>query len=83
MYDHIRWIISIAGIGALLAAAAWNEYLRTHFTIDTWVWFFAYFRIELLVGLGGSVVSASLLYIYSLPSPDYSRFAVKGLVSMD
>ena len=69
-FGHLRWILGFVGVAALLGAAAWNEYMRTHFTLDTWVWFIAFVRVEVLVGLIGSMLSAALIYIYSVSDDD-------------
>ena len=37
-----------------------NEYLRRTLTLDAWVWFFAFFRIEFVLGF--LVTSIPLLY---------------------
>ena len=37
-------------LACVLGALA-NEYIRTQFSLDYWVWYFAYFRLELLIGV--------------------------------
>ncbi len=45
-----RVLLSGAILVTCIAAAAVNEYLRAHISLDAWVWVFAFVRIELLLG---------------------------------
>jgi intracellular septation protein A len=55
-----RALLSFAIIAPCVGGAAINEYLRMNVALDTWVWFFAFFRIELILGF--LVSSIPLLY---------------------
>jgi hypothetical protein len=51
--DHSRtgrWLFAFAVIATCAGGTAMNEYLRGTLTLDAWVWFFAFFRIELVFG---------------------------------
>jgi intracellular septation protein A len=43
-------LFSFSIIATSIGAAALNEYLRTNITLDAWIWFFAFFRVELVLG---------------------------------
>ncbi len=45
-----RVLFSFAVIATCVGGAAINEYLRMNVTLDAWVWFFAFFRTELILG---------------------------------
>ena len=56
----VRILFSFAIIATCIGGAAMNEYLRRTLTLDAWVWFFAFFRIEFVLGF--LVTSIPLLY---------------------
>ncbi len=43
-----RLLISLAIFATCIGGAALNEYLRANLTLGTWIWFFAFARIELI-----------------------------------
>jgi len=45
-----RLFLSFAILATFVGATVANEVLRVNVTLDTWVWFFAFVRIELLFG---------------------------------
>jgi len=65
-----RMLLSFAIIATCVGAVAMNEYLRTNLTLDAWVWFFAFFRIELILGF--LVTSIPLIYymVQHIPRTD-------------
>ena len=46
-----RGLLSFALVITCLGGISLNEYLRGNFCLDTWVWFFAFFRMELVLGM--------------------------------
>lgn len=53
-------IFIFALIVTCLGGAAWNEYLRTTITLDSWIWCFAFVRIEFLFGFVATVIPAAI-----------------------
>ncbi len=57
-----RILASFAIIAPCIVGTAMNECLRTSLTLDVWVWFFAFVRIELVFGI---LVSSMPLVFYT------------------
>ena len=62
-----RMLMSVAIIATSTGAVVTNEYLRSNLTLDDWMWFFAFFRIELIFGF--LVTSVPLLFYTVQRSP--------------
>ena len=56
----VRLLFTFAILTVAAGGIATNEYLRTHVTLDAWMWFFAFGRIEFAFGL----LFASIPYLY-------------------
>ena len=51
-----RLLLSAAIVTTCMGGIALNEYLRATASLDTWIWYFAFFRIELVFGFLASAI---------------------------
>lgn len=58
-------ILIFALVATCLGGAALNEYLRTTISLDSWIWYFAFVRIELLFGFLATTIPG-LFYLMRL-----------------
>ena len=49
-------LLSFGVVATCLGGVALNEYLRANVSLDAWVWYFAFFRIELVFGFLAALV---------------------------
>lgn len=61
--QRVYRLFSYALIVTCIGGAAMNEYLRAQITLDAWIWYFAFVRIELALGF---MVTAIPFMIYSV-----------------
>lgn len=54
-----RLLVTASVVVACVIGALINEYLRTNVSLDHWVWYFAYFRLELLLGFAATAAPVS------------------------
>ena len=47
----IKWLFTFAIVVTCVCGAIFYDYLRTCCSLDSWMWFFAFARLELLLGL--------------------------------
>jgi intracellular septation protein A len=64
-----RLLFSFAIIASCIGGAALNEYLRTNITLDAWIWFFAFVRIELFLGFSTAMIPFSIYMARNIQSP--------------
>ena len=55
--------MSFAILATCAGGIATNEFLRANVTLDVWVWFFAFVRIELLLGF---LTSSMPFFLYQV-----------------
>ena len=65
-----RVLYSFAIIATCVGGAAINEYLRANVTLDAWIWFFAFFRIELILGFLVSSIPFLYYMVRHIPRTD-------------
>ena len=64
-YGRKGRILTLVGmVSAFVIGGIANEYIRSEYSLDFWIWYFAYFRLELIFGmlalsLPGMIVSVS------------------------
>lgn len=71
--DHTkpeRNLLVFAFTATCIGGAVLNEYLRTNLPLDQWVWFFAFFRIELVLGVTVTSIPLLLYMIHQIPRTD-------------
>jgi intracellular septation protein A len=69
--DPSVWkMLSYALITTCVGAAALNEYLRVVLPLDTWIWYFAFVRIELVFGLIATLIPYVFLFSWKNESTD-------------
>jgi len=69
--DPSVWkMLSYAVITTCVGAAVLNEYLRTVLPLDTWIWYFAFVRIELAFGLIATLIPYIIFFSWKNESTD-------------
>lgn len=66
----VRMLLAFAFIATCIGGVAMNEYLRANVALDTWVWFFAFLRIELMLGFSVTLIPVVFYMARNTPRED-------------